>query len=44
MIETSLGKNTQAAYRLAKERYAMLGVDTDAALARLAQIPVSLHC
>jgi L-rhamnose isomerase len=32
------------AYRLAQERYAALGVDTDAALARLATIPVSLHC
>lgn len=32
------------AYALAKERYAQLGVDTDAALARLATIPVSLHC
>jgi L-rhamnose isomerase len=32
------------AYDLAKERYALLGVDTDAALTRLAQIPISLHC
>ena len=32
------------AYALAKERYASLGVDPDAALARLAQIPFSLHC
>ena len=32
------------AYTLAQERYALLGVDTAAALARLAQIPVSLHC
>ena len=31
-------------YFLAKERYAALGVDTDAALARLAAIPISLHC
>jgi L-rhamnose isomerase len=34
----------QSAYTLAKERYRLLGVDTDAALARLAQIPISLHC
>ena len=34
----------QDAYRLAKERYALLGVDADVALARLAQIPISLHC
>jgi L-rhamnose isomerase len=32
------------AYTLAQERYALLGVDADTALARLAQIPVSLHC
>ena len=29
---------------MAQQRYAILGVDTDAALARLAQIPISLHC
>jgi len=34
----------QSAYTLARERYALLGVDTDAALARLAHIPISLHC
>jgi L-rhamnose isomerase len=34
----------QDVYTLAQERYALLGVDTDAALARLAGIPVSLHC
>ena len=32
------------AYVLAKETYAALGVDTDAALKRLATIPLSLHC
>lgn len=32
------------AYTIAKERYAALGVDTDAALAQLATIPISLHC
>jgi len=31
-------------YRLARERYAALGVDTDAAMARLDTIPISLNC
>src|SRR5262249_61706114 len=31
-------------YALARERYAEFGVDTEAALSRLATIPVSLHC
>ncbi len=31
-------------YTLAKSRYADLGVDTDAAMAKLAGIPISLHC
>jgi L-rhamnose isomerase len=34
----------EQAYVLAKERYAALGVDTDAALAKLKQVPISLHC
>ena len=34
----------EQAYRLARERYAELGVDTEAALRRLAKIPISLHC
>ncbi len=34
----------QAAYRLAHERYAALGVDVDRALKALSTIPVSLHC
>jgi L-rhamnose isomerase len=37
-------KQIQDAYAMAKERYAMLGVDTDQALDTLAQIPISLHC
>jgi L-rhamnose isomerase len=32
------------AYAVARERYAELGVDTEAALARLAAVPLSLHC
>lgn len=31
-------------YQLAKEMYAEFGVDTDAALAKVKDIPVSLHC
>ena len=31
-------------YNLARERYAALGVDTDAALDRLARVSISLHC
>ena len=34
----------QSAYSLAQERYAALGVDTEAALRALAGIPISLHC
>jgi len=37
-------KQVQDAYAMAKERYAMLGVDTDQALATLAQVSISLHC
>jgi len=32
------------AYRLARERYAALGVDTERALRQAARIPVSIHC
>ena len=32
------------AYELARERYALLGVDAEAALERLARIQISLHC
>ena len=35
---------TQKNYALAKEIYASIGVDTDAAIARLRQIPISMHC
>lgn len=37
-------KQVQTAYDQARDRYAQLGVDTEAALTRLAQIPISLHC
>jgi L-rhamnose isomerase len=36
--------NPHRAYELARQRYAELGVDTDAALRRLASIPISIHC
>ena len=36
--------NLEKAYRLARERYAELGVDTDRALRAAARIPVSMHC
>jgi L-rhamnose isomerase len=37
-------KQIQDAHAMAKERYAMLGVETDRALDVLARIPISLHC
>ncbi len=37
-------KSATASFRLARERYAALGVDVDAALKALARIPISLHC
>ena len=33
-----------SAYEVARDRYAEVGVDTDAALRRLAAVPISLHC
>ena len=37
-------KSVQQSFRLAKERYAHLGVNVDRALTALARVPVSLHC
>ena len=37
-------KRIEAAYKTAREQYAEFGVDTDAAIIRLAKIPISLHC
>ena len=34
----------QKAYEIAKERYAAIGIDTDAALEKLQKISLSLHC
>ena len=36
--------NILNAYKLAKERYAALGIDTDKAIATLEKTPISLHC
>ncbi len=36
--------NIEQGYAYARERYAGIGVDTDAALKRLASVPLSLHC
>ena len=44
MQYTPTEKQIRDTYDLARERYALLGVDTAAALAKLAQIPISLHC
>jgi L-rhamnose isomerase len=37
-------KKISAAYRLAREAYAELGVDTERAIARALAVPISLHC
>ena len=37
-------KQVRDGYALARERYAALGVDSDAALARLRRVAISLHC
>jgi L-rhamnose isomerase len=37
-------KSIEQAYKLARERYAALGVDTDQAIKAAARIPVSMHC
>ena len=36
--------NTNKMYEIAKEIYAELGVDTDAAIAKTAEMPVSIQC
>ena len=36
--------NILNAYKLAKERYVALGIDTDKAIATLEKTPISLHC
>jgi len=39
-----MNKSVLQAYKAASEKYAAFGVSTDAALAALAEIPVSMHC
>ena len=34
----------QERYRIAKERYAAIGVDTEAAIAKLSSVSISMHC
>ena len=40
----TLDRSPQRAYAMAREAFAAIGVDTEAALARLDHIPISLHC
>ncbi|MCS7040886.1 MAG: L-rhamnose isomerase, partial [Caldilineales bacterium] len=44
MNDSPTPSHIERAYALARERYAALGVDTEAALERLAQVSISLHC
>ncbi len=44
MTKSPSEQQINQAYMLAKERYAALGIDSDAALVTLAQTPISLHC
>lgn len=44
MLKQPSAKQIELLYAQAKERYAVLGVDTEAALARLKTIAISLHC
>jgi L-rhamnose isomerase len=37
-------KNISSAYKLARQRYADLGVDTEAAIRAALRVPISLHC
>jgi L-rhamnose isomerase len=43
-MKRASGTQIREAYSLAKERYAELGVDTEAALERLKKVAISLHC
>jgi L-rhamnose isomerase len=42
--EMNTPKKIAASYKLARERYAALGVDTDKVRQALAKVPISLHC
>mgnify|MGYP001768108433 FL=1 len=37
-------RQIEQAYRLARERYGELGVDTEKAMRRLRKVAISLHC
>lgn len=37
-------KNIEQAYKIAKDQYSAIGVDTDAAMEKLQTVPVSMHC
>jgi L-rhamnose isomerase len=39
-----MGLRLEQSYKLARERYAELGVDTDKVLKALFAVPISLHC
>jgi L-rhamnose isomerase len=43
-MPASKSTSIEQAYQIAKQRYADIGVDSDAALGRLATVPISLHC
>ena len=44
MTETKIDKQIEDGYRIAQERFAEQGVDTDRALNILDHIPISIHC
>ena len=44
MFPSKSDADIQKAYGIAREVYAAWGVDTEAAMARLAGVPISLHC
>jgi L-rhamnose isomerase len=37
-------KNIDKSYEIAKQRYASIGVDTEKAIEKMAQLPISIHC
>ena len=39
-----MSKNIEQAYEIAKEKYAAIGIDTEAAMKQLETVPVSMHC
>ena len=43
-MNTNTSRSTEHSYRLARDRYAAIGVDTGKVLRALPQVPVSLHC